>query len=431
MGKNSVSGRIFSEGVRTMTSIAGVMAVCSVGAISGACAPPPTTLTVQVDAPLEAGVEVKVTGPGGFSKTITETTTFEKVTPGQYNVALVVRRKHIVRPFVDAIVAGIVTGSPATLDISDSATVSVIYNEEPGSGRAWIPVAGEDKIMALTGDELANNKAPSYALPTPAGSGPEAVAFRRGDLWVSLRNAGSVVKYDAMTLVAQAAPKVTATVSGLSSPSGILFDKDGDLFVSEEGAGLVTHWTTLDTTPMKKGILETAGTPRALALSADGNLFVATANPAAVVVFPAVTLAGTRPIAHGAIKGASTGLVAPSGLAFDVDGNLWVTNGDTAPAVRFDAIASASVEGEIDLAPGVALSPTTTESFDGMVLDNEGRGWFTAFQPQQHLFAQGLEMRTAAPVLGQPVDLGIAKPRAIGLGMPAFNPPLLDLPISR
>jgi streptogramin lyase len=388
------------------------------------------SLTVQIDAPDNAKIDVEVEGPGDFHKVINTTTTFSDVTFGQYRVQLVEARKRITRPVIDDYFVGTVDNP--TPRVAEPTTVRITFEREPGSGHVWVPVAKADKVVAFSAGAFALMAAPTSARAPPPGSGPDAVAFRLGDLWVAFRDAGQVAMYEALEIGRPGTtPAPAKTIPNLGRPSSLAFDKSGDIFVAEASKRTIARFTSLASKPALGSFVRVEGSPSSIAFDAAGTMFVATTDPAAVRIFTVPATASERPTLRGSIVGAHTGLVAPSGLAFGTDGGLWVTNGDKAPAVRFDPYSLADAIGDVDARPSATLTPPAGESLNGLAFDKEGQGWFTAVSGQEHDLRCGTAMQTDAPTIGPAVSLGLDKAQAFGTAMFAFNPPPVGSPIRR
>lgn len=397
--------------------------------LGSGCSEQPS-LTVNIEAPENAKIDVVVSGPNNFKKTINTTTTFTDIAMGQYKVELVESRKRISRPIIDDTFLGSV--DQPLPRVEEPTTVTIKFDREPGSGHVWVPVAGEDKVFAFSAAAFEQKGLPTFELATPPGSGPDAIAFRLGDLWVAFRKSGQVAQYDAMSLAQPGvAPNPMKTIPNLGRPSGLAFDKTGDLFVSEGSKHVVTRFGSLATKPTAAWSMRVEGEPNAIAFDSDGAMFVATTDPPAIRIYDPADSASARPALRGSIVGAKTKLVAPSGLAFAADGTLWIANGDKAPAVRFEPHALYDVNGDTDVEPSAMLNPTAGESFAGVAFDKQGHGWFTAGRAESNGLRCGTAMETNTPALGDAVSLGSTKPSAFGSGMFAFNPPPVPSPIRR
>ena len=131
---------------------------------------------------------------------------------------------------------------------------------------------------------------------------------------------GADVDVDPTASVAGSSPPTVSTFAqGLSSPFGLAFDGNGNLYVANESNGTVSKVTpggavstfvTLGVTPPTKRLT-------ALAFDTNGNLYVAS--------YINSTISKVTP---GGIVSTfvSSGLNHPNGLAFDTSGNLYVAN---------------------------------------------------------------------------------------------------------
>jgi len=411
---------------------AALTSVIALTALAPACKGSGSTLTVKVDVPEGLAPEIFVNGPGNYTATIHGTTTLEDVPPGEYSVRLIDRRMRLPHPVIDSVVTGTVAGSPAHLDADAAATVDVHFEKEPGSGRVWVPIAGEDRVISLAADELTANSAPALSIDMPARSAPVAAAFdARGNLWVSLDGADMVGRIDASALGQGGAPAFAVTIPA-DKPQGIAF-AEGDLFVASATKKQIVRWSkVLESKPLRRSEIALGGTPRGTAFDAKGNLFVTTVEPAALVVFSAESLGAPSPKPIKEIGGPLSMLTKPGDMAFDASGALWVTNGTRGEAIRFDADALAAVIGTLDVPPSAVVRRPANAAFDGLAFDNVGEGWFCAFGSDRHALAKGVEMQSPSPAIAQERDLFVKGARATGLlASPAFDPPSRLLPIRR
>ncbi len=184
---------------------------------------------------------------------------------------------------------------------------------------------------------------------------PTALAFAEdGSLWVTNRGNATVVKYspDQLSTSGSPIPAVTIIDDGsdnLRGPTGIAFDKDGHLWFSNlfsqslyQFANPHTLSGTINSSP--DIILSTTITgdatladPSGLAFDKDGNLWVSNQGLSTLVKFTPdqLSTSGT-PIPEVLIKAIGDSLAAPGGLAFDASGNLWVSN-TSSTVVKFTA----------------------------------------------------------------------------------------------
>ncbi|MBW4038332.1 MAG: hypothetical protein HIU91_05530 [Acidobacteria bacterium] len=122
---------------------------------------------------------------------------------------------------------------------------------------------------------------------------------------------------------------VTYTGGGLSAPSAVAVDADGNVWITNRGANTVTELANsgevLATSPA------VLSAPAAVALDATGDPWIANAT--------ADTL--THLSNSAAVMGsASGGLDIPSALAIDPQGNLWVSNSGTGSVSEFTSTGS-------------------------------------------------------------------------------------------
>jgi sugar lactone lactonase YvrE len=202
---------------------------------------------------------------------------------------------------------------------------------------------------------------PTVTLSANAGSlnQPTALAFdRSGDLWVTNQpNApatGTVVEFTPSQLAASGSPVPTVTLGSsgtgaMDGPISLAFDGSGDLWI-----GSLVNNTIIRLTPAQ---LATSGSPTpavvlgATANSIDeaysitfdrsGNLWVANngaggADVGTLVAFSPTQLTSSgSPVPHVTLASNGTNLNAPDSLTFDPFGNLWVSDSGTNAVVEF------------------------------------------------------------------------------------------------
>jgi sugar lactone lactonase YvrE len=193
---------------------------------------------------------------------------------------------------------------------------SVVVSENVGSGAITLRGAaahlGTSAGPALVG---ARSVLRSTVIPfvTTDLAGPTGLAFdANGDLYVTNYDNNTVSRVAAGT--STATPFVTA---GLDRPLYVAFDANGDLYVANPGNGTVSIVPagTSTATPFVTGL----SGPVSLAFDASGNLYVANQDNNTVSIVPAGDPTHTMPFV-------TAGLDRPRGLAFDASGNLYVAN---------------------------------------------------------------------------------------------------------
>ena len=120
----------------------------------------------------------------------------------------------------------------------------------------------------------------------------------------------------------QATWKLQAPIAVGANPSGIVVDRQGNVWVANEGVGAFGQGT-IQEIPRNAKVAATpipiSEHPDALAISAQGNLWVPQASGMnnSVVELPHGSVTPQAPVTVGS---------GPYGLAFDKFGNLWVAN---------------------------------------------------------------------------------------------------------
>jgi sugar lactone lactonase YvrE len=190
----------------------------------------------------------------------------------------------------------------------------------------------------------------------PSPLSPVALIVVVGWLFAVPSRATSAILYDAdwgagtiSTYTTNGTKTVFAT--GLSAPSGMAFDAQGDLFVACESSGTIDKFSPAGA----KTVFATgAGQPFGLAIDKNGNIFVSDVASADGQRIYKYTPGGVRStFVQG--TGQST-LIFPLGLAFDSTGNLYAADFN-----RVDKFTPAGVEstlaGVSTGAVGIAIAP--------------------------------------------------------------------------
>jgi streptogramin lyase len=139
------------------------------------------------------------------------------------------------------------------------------------------------------------------------------------DLFVSSVDFNTVVQYDENT---GAFLNVFAS-DALSGPRGVLFGRDGNLYVANNGTSSVTRYdptgTIIDIFVTSAGELRG---PRCIIFDAAGNLYVGSRSTNSVVRYDATGQHITRDNGDPFIPPGGGGLSGPRGLVFGPVGNL-------------------------------------------------------------------------------------------------------------
>jgi len=245
-----------------------------------------------------------------------------------------------------------------------------------GSGNQWVTVCGTKtnlgsitEFNATTLKNLPTNPAPAPdVVLTDNGTGtavncPWAIAFNSGNLWAANSNQntsapGFVTEYTPSQLGSSGHPTPNITLTDPSefvSPTGVVFDSAGDLFVSDfgpvqfskSGAGDIFVFKAATVGALVSGtnsvkadarLSDASGfTPVNGAFDRSGNLWVADCEAntnGEIYMFPKASLTSGATSATTVFQSttiATTGgsentIDCPGGIAFDANGNLWYTN---------------------------------------------------------------------------------------------------------
>jgi sugar lactone lactonase YvrE len=322
-----------------------LVALGAVIAASGACSSShssPTapagsaSLAIAINGPAGITPDVVVTVPNGYRDTVHTATTLTALAAGTYAVAGVA----VIAPdsIVGALDTAAVSGTPATLATSGSATVTVTYTARPGSGGLWVANVMSPGLVRYAAGQLGQTTSLAPGIKLSTGQDEWAIAFdAAGNLWVAQADENTVSEYAVGQLGASGSPTavdtITATAGSLNGPGGLAFDQHGNLWVANSNDSTVVEFTPSQLaaggSPTPAVIISGAGgnfsRPEGLAFDAGGDLWVASTNDSSVVEFTPSQLASGGPLAPTVVIGSSSGsLNDPYGVAFDQNGNLWV-----------------------------------------------------------------------------------------------------------
>ena len=161
-------------------------------------------------------------------------------------------------------------------------------------------------------------------------STPNGIAFDgEGNLYVANYAAGTVSEFTA------GGSYVGIYASGLSSPGGMAFDQAGNLYVANSGNGTVVEIMPSGATSIYASGLSG---PNGLVFGPNGNLYIADGSNNSIVEITTngpVIFASASQIPNGPAGVGFNALDDPEGLAFDSSGNLYVTNFEDNNIVEF------------------------------------------------------------------------------------------------
>lgn len=373
---------------------------------------------------LPLGESVSVTGPNGYSRSVTGNTLLNGLLPGSYTVAPVPAIYIPDDSVVSPIYRPTVTGSPATVvsNAVDTAKVAFPHNGTgylymgwgnaafapftsaqlrsdatsptnalisiPGStadplaaiaidaqGTIWTAVSFDPNLHGTTGARFDSGtvSVSDITIPNvvPSGRTIKAMAFdASGNLWFA-----SFTHVDALTPAQLAARDASSPAYALMAPSYALesmaFDASGNLWIAGgQGAGsqlleFTASQLTAGGTPTPKTMMLPQTLLGCIAFDAGGVMWLCDQSyTGGILGYTPSQLAGGDTVPTYRIPFDST--TAALTLAFDATGDLWVqefTTGNTYPLVEY--LGSSLESGSpVVLRSTVMSSPMSTMAFD-------------------------------------------------------------------
>ena len=334
--------------------------------------------------PNGVNANVAVTGPGGFSQTLTASATLDNLQPGTYTITPA------------DVTAGSVTyrapGSSASVSAGSTATAQVNY--------AAATATTGSLTVTITGLPAGTN-----ANVTVSGPGGFSQNLTASTTLTNLTpgtytiTAGSVVVTKTTVDEHYQASGGSASVSaGATASAGVTYSKHGSgkLWVIEYGDNNGTPADLSDDRPSRLlGYDQAAGTAvavdlglqnasrkaRGLALDKAGNVWVGigtevSSSSGEIRMYRAADLASPSP--SPAVTLTSPDLGTPRSLAFDASGNLWVADQFNHTILRFDASRlganyTGAADYKIENFGGHMTTPT------GLAFDAAGNLWVVSF----------------------------------------------------
>lgn len=250
------------------------------------------------------------------------------------------------------------------------------------------------------------NTVPHLTLTSSAFVSPQGVVFdNAGDLWVL--DGGNVVsgglakpalyKFTAaqlktVTTTPAQTPSLTINVQGFAFPQQAVFDKNGNLWVSDDQANALYQFSTTQLLSSNTGLVPnitlTSQTafegPLGIALDAGGDLFVANNSGTSIQGFNSsilpgrgnVTLKPSVIISNNTSNANQNSLQSPWGLAFDTTGNLWASNAASPDTIvqfaKSTLTSSNSTAPAITITPATVSDNTTLAAPNGIAFDPAG-----------------------------------------------------------
>jgi sugar lactone lactonase YvrE len=192
-------------------------------------------------------------------------------------------------------------------------------------------------------------------------------------LWVADVTAAKISRFQGSD-TGGATPSVSITNTSSTSPSGVVTDATGNIYVVDANNSVFIYPATFQvpgtypaSTASKTiaGAATTLNTPHAIALDASDNIWVANSGANSIVKFTAGTTGGTSNVAP-ATTITSTALNTPNGIWIDTLGNIWVTNSGNNTIAVFASNASGAST------PTCVISSSAITTPAGIALDTQG-----------------------------------------------------------
>ena len=252
----------------------------------------------------------------------------------------------------------------------------------------WTSSGSEPELLRISTEQLAKSATldPATHITTPSATlfTLNSVAFDDfGAMWVASQDDSVLVGFIQGSLTSSRSRSakivIKSNARSLSAPSGLAFDPQNRLWVSNAETGTLVRY---DAEQLEQGgspapavVLANMGHPNALAFDAQGALWVADTRNHRLVKFASAKLEMSgSPTPDVQLSGASSSLEAPSGLAFDRSGRLWVTDPGRQTLVAYSAAQLAASGSPV---PAVILAGTSESAGipTGIAFDAEDDLW--------------------------------------------------------
>lgn len=416
---------------RTRVVVLSVLALLLV-VVLAACSSSPATGSLKVTVSgLPAGVNgaVTVTGPGGYSTTVTATTTLPNLSLGTYSV--VIAAVPVANAIVPVMYDGSASSSSVTVTENTTASTTVSYATRAGSGYLWVPMMGGGTLavegFASTTLAATGSTGPDVSIAGPNGG--EAVAFDgAGNMWVS-QYGGTVLRFGASQLASSGpqTPSRSIDASSYGNLSGLAFDAAGNLWVAVGNGNELLEYTPAQlaaggtlTPPVVIGA--SAGgslqTPIGIAFDATGALWVANLDAPSLVEYSKSQLASTgNPTPAVTI---TNGLSRPYGIAIDGSGNLWVAD-SVSGVLRYDHADL----GSPSASPAATILGTSTP--EALAFDASGALW--VFEYGSATLGQFTNPGALTGTVSPAANVAVSSIGSTDVAMLAFSPSSSTLPI--
>ncbi len=371
---------MFAPFDRALAVGAACAALALAGCHSDRTGPAPTgTLSVAVTS---TGMTpaITVSGPNGYSKSVTSSQVFTGLSIGTYTIAAdsVGMRDSVVGGLIDT---AHITGNPAVVASHDTVKVTIKYAFERQYGAMWVGSLDGPELDGYTGPQLHSAESPAPA--DTLGDAPVAgmTADANGNLWVANPTARTIRMYSPaqQTTPGDTASAIVISDASLSEPYSMAFDKQGNLWVGDVGAlkaytptQLTAGGTQSPTILITSGAL---GLTPGIVFDADGDLWASNYGGSTLLKYNASQLAASGAVDPVDTLGSIASLVGPAGVQFDPHGNLWVANHSTNTIVMFTP-SQLTASGSPTPPVIITTAASTGSQMWGVTFD--ARGWLWA-----------------------------------------------------
>ena len=182
--------------------------------------------------------------------------------------------------------------------------------------------------------------------------------------------------------------QTTLPTTGLNSPSDLIVDAAGDLFIADAGNNGI--WEIAAGTSTLRSVASGLDDPTALAMDGAGNLFIVESTPGSVVEVPA---------GGGAQKTIASGLISPQRITVDGAGNLFVAdnfNGGRVLEIPADGgLSSVLIDAGLSSPSGLAV-----DGSGNLFIADTNNGRILKISP-------GFVQTTIVSGLSKPVDIAV------------------------
>lgn len=400
----------------------------------GACSTEGTGSIAVVVTGLPEGVaaKVKLAPASGAAAEATASTTLSDRPAGTYAVTAerVAKADGVVR----TLYAPSVSTPSVCVSGAEPQTVTIAYSEVGPSGKLWSTNAsgGNGQLLGFAGPDLTATGSPAAKVSAKGSLGAAAgrsIAFDKdGNLWTlgaTTTDAG-ILRFPAEGLGASGekmpdrriTPKLTGCSPGLGA---IAFDPSGALWATVSCSDQVVRLSpetlaqSADYTPAPADIAKDTKAPRQIAFDKDGNMWVS--DETSLRRYPAEKLAEPNPTSDFELKAKAENDAAlpPDALAFDREGNLWVTSFGANALYKLTPVNLVPTTATAEVVPSVVVTVGVTAILDSIAFDEGGGLWLTYGQgkiarlaPEQLATSSGPGAPTQPSTVTTSADLGYA-----------------------